>query len=412
MKIKGVDKLKGSLTIPGDKSISHRAVIFGAIAEGETTIHNILLSEDTLRTIKCFQDMGIDIEVDKNINMVRVKGKGLKGLKEAKEPLYCGNSGTTMRLLAGLLIGQDFPSTLTGDDSLSRRPMDRIISPLSQMGGNISGVDGNYPPLRIMPVDKIKNIACELPVASAQVKSAILLASLFGEGNSKIIEGKITRDHTERMLNYFEERNFQGGNIYVPGDISSAAFFIVAASIVKGSSLTLRDIGINHTRTGIIDILNKMGGNIIIGNERIINNEPVADIHVEYSRLKAIEISPSITGRLIDEIPIIAVAASFAQGKTIINGAEELKYKETDRIHATVTELGKMGVDIEALPDGLWIKGPNQLRPASLKSYGDHRIAMALAIAALNTNGESEISDSECISISFPNFFDMLVEIS
>lgn len=411
MKVKGIRRLIGEVKVPGDKSISHRAIILGSIAKGETTIYNILLSEDTRRTIECFRRMGIEIKIYEEENIVKIKGKGLHGLKSPTKPLYCGNSGTTMRLLAGLLVGQKFSSTLVGDESLSKRPMDRVIIPLTKMGANIQGEGDKYPPLSISPVKELKNIEYELPVASAQVKSAILLASIYGKGIPRIIEKKVTRDHTERMLSYFQDREFEGKDIYVPGDISSAAFFIVAASMIEGSSITLRDVGVNNTRSGIIDIIREMGGDIKIDNLRESNNEPMADISISSAMLKGIELDEDVIGRLIDEIPIIAVAAAFAKGTTVIKGAEELKYKETDRIHAMVTELKKMGSDIEALPNGLIIKGKSKLYPKILESYNDHRIAMALSIGALNIDGESKVENSQCVNISYPSFYSTIWEL-
>lgn len=411
MKIKGIKSLKGELKVPGDKSISHRAVMIGSIAKGETIIRNILLSEDTLRTIECFREMGIDIDVDEKENIVRIHGKGLYGLKKPKKYLDCGNSGTTMRLLSGILVGQDFSSTLIGDESLSKRPMDRIIIPLTKMGGNIKGEDNKYAPLRIEPSDELKGIDYELPVASAQVKSAILLASIYSKGKTKVIEKKITRDHTERMLQYFGEDEFKGKEIYIPGDISSSSFFLVAATILKDSSIIIKDVGINPTRTGIIDVIKAMGGNIRVENIRNINNEPIGDLYVSYSPLKGIELDEKIIGRLIDEIPIIAVAAAFAEGTTTIRNAEELKYKETDRIQAMAKELKKMGADIEALSDGLIVKGKKNLNPARVNTYNDHRIAMALSVAALNIIGESEIIDTQCVNVSYPNFYHSIREI-
>lgn len=405
MQLERISKLKGEIKIPGDKSISHRAVMFGSLGEGETNIENILLSEDTLRTIECFKEMGIKIYVDKTKNKVRIVGSGIHGLKQPKKALDCGNSGTTMRLLSGILVGQDFSSTLVGDTSLSKRPMDRIITPLTKMGGKIEGEEGKYPPLNIYPSKELRGIEYELPVASAQVKSAILLASIYSISKSSIIEKKITRDHTERMLDYFGQGKFKGKDIYVPGDISSAAFFIVGATIIKGSSIRIKDVNINPTRSGIIDVLRSMGGNITIGNVRNINNEPMGDIDIAYAPLKGIEVDEKIIGRLIDEIPILAVAAAFAEGVTIIRKAEELKYKETNRIKAMVNELKKMGADIDELPDGLIIRGKKQLRPSIVDTYNDHRIAMALSIAALNIEGVSEIKNSECVNISFPDFY-------
>ncbi|MBU5426809.1 3-phosphoshikimate 1-carboxyvinyltransferase [Tissierella pigra] len=411
MEIIGKKSLKGEIKVPGDKSISHRAVIFGSISEGETVVENILLSEDVLNTIECFREMGVDIEINKEENKLRIIGNGLYGLKKPKKSLDCGNSGTSMRLLAGVLAGQNFESTLIGDSSLSKRPMDRIINPLRKMNVNIHGVDNKYPPISICPSKELYGIEYTLPMASAQVKSAILLASLYAKGETKVIEKKTTRDHTERMMEYFDEDDFKGKNIYVPGDISSAAFFIIGASIMKDSSIVLKDVGINPTRTGIIDVLQSMGGNIGVKNIRNINKEPIGDIYVSYSPLMGIELDSAIIGRLIDEIPIIAVGAMFAQGSTIIRNAEELKYKETDRIHAIVTELRKVGGDIEALEDGLIIKGTSTFYPGVLDSYNDHRIAMALSIAALNIDGKSKINDDRCINISYPQFYESLQKI-
>jgi 3-phosphoshikimate 1-carboxyvinyltransferase len=405
LKIERINQLKGEIKIPGDKSISHRAVMLGSIAEGETNIENVLLSEDTLRTIECFKEMGIKIDVDKTNNKVKIVGSGIHGLKKPNKALDCGNSGTTMRLLSGILVGQEFPSTLVGDESLSKRPMDRIIIPLTEMGGNIKGERDKYPPLNIFPSKEIKGIKYVLPVASAQVKSAILLASIYSKSKSNIIEKKVTRDHTERMLDYFGEGQFRGKEIYVPGDISSAAFFIVGASIIKGSSIRIKGVSINPTRSGIIDVLKAMGGNIEIENIRNINNEQMGDIAVTYAPLNGIDVDENLIGRLIDEIPVLAVAAAFAEGTTIIRNAEELKYKETNRIKVMVNELKKMGADIDELPDGLIIHGKKELKPSIVDSYNDHRIAMALSIAALNIEGISEIKNSECVNISFPDFY-------
>ena len=406
MRIKGIKKLKGEIKIPGDKSISHRAVMIGSIAKGKTIVENILLSEDTLRTIECFREMGVEIDIDSKKNILRINGNGLNGLKKPVNPLDCGNSGTTMRLLAGILVGQNFSSVLIGDNSLSNRPMDRIIIPLKKMGANIKGAMDKYPPLRIEPTDGLNGINYELPVASAQVKSAILLASIYSKEKTKVIENKVTRDHTERMLEYFGENQFSGKSVYVPGDVSSASFFIVAATIIEGSSIMIKDVGLNPTRTGIIDVLKAMGGNIKVENIRNINNEPLGDLYVSHSALKGIELDRNIMGRLIDEIPIIAVAAAFAEGTTIIRNAEELKYKETDRIKAMTKELKKMGADINELPDGLIIKGKKELNAANVNTFNDHRIAMALSIAALNIRGESEIIESQCVNISYPNFYE------
>ena len=379
------------------------------MSKGETIVNNILLSEDTLKTIKCFEEMGIKFDIDKNSNRVKINGNGLYGLREPKKPLDCGNSGTTMRLLSGVLVGQKFKSTLIGDSSLSKRPMDRIIIPLSKMGGKIKGIDNKFPPLEIEPTDKLKGIVYELPVASAQVKSAILLASIYSNEESKVIEKIITRDHTERMLEYFKKSNFNGTELYIPGDISSAAFFIVAATIIKDSQIVLKDVGVNETRTGIIDVLRQMGARIEVKNLRLVNNEPMGDIYVSHAPLKGINVNREIMGRIIDEIPILAVAAAFAEGTTVMRGAEELKYKESNRIEAIANELRKMSVDITPLSDGLIVNGGKRLTTAELYSHKDHRIAMALSIAALATEGESEVIDSQWVNISYPDFYNIIL---
>ena len=417
-------KLIGEIKVPGDKSISHRSIMIGSLANGNTTVGNILMSEDIRRTIQCFQDMGVNIE--KRNGIIYIKGAGLFGLNAPKSILDCGNSGTTMRLLSGMLIGQKFSTTLIGDKSLMNRPMKRIIVPLSKMGGNIHGREDEYPPLEIKPANNLlKGISYELPVASAQVKSSILLATLYSLGTTKIVENKTTRDHTERMLNYFGcnvlnkgneiimdgNHKLSGKEVYIPGDISSAAFFIVAGTLIEDSNIIIKDVGINPTRTGIITVLKEMGANIKISNKRLLNNEPVGDIKVEHSHLRGIQIDGDIVGSLIDEIPIIAVAAAFAKGKTIIRNAEELKYKESDRIKAMTTELKKMGAKVEELSDGMIIEGVDFLRPAKLYSYNDHRIAMALSIAALKADGESYIDGYQSVNISYPNFYETLFNL-
>lgn len=412
--------LKGEIVVPGDKSISHRSIMLGSIAEGVTEIDNILLSEDTLVTINCFKNMGVNIfKKDKSIKIV---GVGLKGLKEPKRPLYCGNSGTTMRLLSGILVGQDFSSMLLGDNSLNIRPMKRIIKPLREMGGIIEGVEDEFPPLQIYPSDSLYGIQYKMPIASAQVKSAILLASLYSIGETTILEKGFSRDHTERMLKYyganiFRENNtilitdsprLEGQRLYIPGDFSSAAFFIVGALTLKDSEIIINNVGLNEGRIGLIKVLIEMGGNIEVGNLKCVNNELIGDLYVKYSKLKGIEISGDIISSLIDEIPILAVAASLAEGMTIIKNAEELKYKETNRLKVMATELRKMGVIIEELEDGLIIQGSDRLKSAVLDSHMDHRIAMSLSIAALNADGRSKIENSNCVNISFPSFYSLL----
>lgn len=420
--MKGKVKLIGEINVPGDKSISHRSIMLGSIAEGVTVVNNILFSDDTLRTMECFKAMGVGIQVMEIENKVIIQGVGLNGLKKPNIALDCQNSGTTIRLMSGILVGQKFPTTIYGDCSLNSRPMDRIINPLSKMGANISGVDNNYPPLVIKPTENLTGIDYTLPIASAQVKSSILLASLYSSGKTTIIEEKITRDHTERMLEYFganinyskeevslcETSKLVGKDIFVPGDISSAAFFIVAASILEGSSIIIKNIGLNPSRTGIISVLKSMGASIEISNERILNNEKFGDIIVIHKPLRGIVLDSEIMGTLIDEIPIIAVAAAFAEGETIIRNAEELKHKETNRIKAIAEELRKMNCNIQTLDDGLIIRGGNKLKGNKVQSHNDHRIAMALTIAALNCEGDFEIVNSNCVSISFPNFYNEL----
>jgi len=412
-----VSKLKGNIFIPGDKSISHRSLILGSIAQGETRIYNFLNSLDCLKTLECMQALGAEIELGKD-NSVKIKGKGLYGLKEPKDILDVGNSGTTIRLLAGLLSGQDFYSVLNGDASVRKRPMKRVVEPLRLMGADIWGrKDGQFAPLSIKG-SKLNPFQYTLPIASAQVKSALLLAGLYSAGGTIIKEPLPARDHTERMLKIMQAnikisppeikltggRELKSTDIFIPGDISSAAYFIAAASILKGSQITIKQVGINPTRTGIIEMLNKMGAKIDILNYKIKSNEPQADLMVEYSKLKGVEIKKENIPFLIDELPLIAVVATQAQGKTVVSGAKELRVKETDRIKAIVSELKKMGADIKEREDGFIVEGPSKLKGAICESYNDHRIAMSLAVAALLAEGKTVIRNSECIDISFPGF--------
>lgn len=412
-----INKLRGNIYVPGDKSISHRSLILGSIAQGETRIYNFLNSLDCLKTLECMQALGVKIELDEN-NSVKIKGKGLYGLQEAKGILDVGNSGTTIRLLTGLLGGQSFYSVLSGDDSIRRRPMKRVIEPLRLMGADIWGrKDGQFAPLSIRG-NKLNPLHYTLPVASAQVKTALLLAGLYTIGETVVKEPLPTRDHTERMLEIMQAdikisppeikvmggKELKGADIFVPGDISSAAYFIAAASILKGSQIIIKQVGINPTRTGIIEILKKMGAKINILNYRIKSNEPRADLMIEYSKLKGVEIKKGNVPFLIDELPLIAVMATQAQGKTVVSGAKELRVKETDRIRAIVSELKKMGADIEEREDGFRVNGPTKLQGAVCRSYNDHRIVMSLAVAALLAEGKTVIKNSECIDISFPEF--------
>jgi len=412
-----VRNLKGNIYVPGDKSISHRSLILGSIAQGETRIYNFLSSLDCLRTLECMQALGTETELGKD-NSVNIKGKGLCGLQEPKDILDVGNSGTTIRLLAGLLSGQDFYSVLNGDDSIRKRPMKRVVEPLRSMAADIWGrKDGHFAPLSIKG-SKINPFQYTLPVASAQVKTALLLAGLYTKGETVIKELLPTRDHTERMLEIMQAdikisppeiklmggKELRGTDIFIHGDISSAAYFIAAASALKGSQITIKQVGVNPTRSGIIGILNKMGAKIDTLNYQIKSNEPRADLKVEYSELKGIEIKKEKVPLLIDELPLLAVVATQAQGKTVVSGAKELRVKETDRIKAIVSELKKMGADIKEKEDGFIVEGPSKLKGAVCESYNDHRIVMSLAVAALLAEGKTVIRNSECIDISFPGF--------
>ncbi len=412
-----INKLKGNMFVPGDKSISHRSLILGSIAQGETHIYNFLNSLDCLKTMECMQALGVEIELAKG-NFIKIEGKGLYGLQEPKDILDVGNSGTTIRLLTGLLSGQDFYSVLSGDTSIRKRPMKRVIQPLRLMGADIWGREnGQLTPLSIKG-KKLNSLRYTLPVASAQVKSALLLAGLYTAGETVIKEPLSARDHTERMLEIMQAdikislpeikvrggKELRGTDIFIPGDISSAAYFIVAASILKGSQIIINQVGVNSTRTGIIEILKKMGAKIDILNYKIKSNEPRADLKIEYSDLKGVEIRKENVPFLIDELPLIAVVASQAQGKTVVSGAKELRVKETDRINAIVSELKNMGADIEEREDGFIVMGPSKLKGAVCNSYNDHRIAMSLAVASLLAEGKTIIKNSECIDISFPGF--------
>jgi len=409
-------QLTGKITVPGDKSISHRAIMISSLAKGDSNIEGFLRADDCIRTIDCFRKMGIEIDFEDGV--VTVKGKGLLGLHEPLDVFDVGNSGTTIRLLVGILAGQKFHATLTGDESIRRRPMGRVIEPLKKMGAVIHGRQRDtLAPLTIIGRE-LKGISYEMPVASAQVKSAVLMAGLYAKGITTIIEKESTRDHTERMLEYFgaaikrDDKNIsvegegelKAKKIFVPGDISSASFLMVAASIVPGSDILISNVGVNPGRTGIIDVLHRMGANIEVTNERILSNEPVADISIKYSELNAIELSGSIIPRIIDEIPIIAVAATQARGKTVIKGAEELRFKESDRIKTTVHELKRLGANIEESRDGIVIYGPSKLKKGICQSYGDHRIAMISAIAGLVASDQTMVEKVECIETSFPAF--------
>lgn len=424
MKFKRINGLKGEVTIPGDKSISHRAIMFGSIAEGLTEVTNFLEGADCLSTISCFQKMGVNIE--RNGSHILVHGNGLHGLKKPEEMLDVGNSGTTTRLISGILSGQDFTVTLNGDESIQRRPMKRIITPLSMMGAQIESMkDNGCAPLKIQGA-KLHGIHYDSPVASAQVKSAILLAGLYAEGATSVKEPSVSRNHTEIMLNYFganvktvdttatiqPAENLFGQKVEVPGDISSAAYFIAAGLLVPNSEILIKNVGINETRDGIIRVAKEMGGDITLLNVKKDSGEPTADILVKSSELHGITIGGNIIPTLIDEIPIIAVMAAFAKGQTIIKDAAELKVKESNRIDIMVNNLANMGCDITATDDGMIINGGKQLTNTVVDSVLDHRIAMSFAIASLLSDGEMEILGKEIVSVSYPTFFEDLSRLS
>ncbi|MFW5981713.1 MAG: 3-phosphoshikimate 1-carboxyvinyltransferase [Halanaerobiaceae bacterium] len=425
-KTKPCSTVKGKIRVPGDKSISHRSLIFSAIAEGKSVIHGLLESEDCLNTKKAFQAMGVEIQKDER-GSYQVEGVGLYGLKAAHNVIDCGNSGTTMRLLSGLLAAQDFFTVLTGDTSLRKRPMDRIMLPLSLMGAKILARDDKYAPLAIKG-DKLIGIEYKSPVASAQVKSAIILAGLYSEGNTRVIEPASSRDHTERMLSSFGlELDIEGNiielnrnkeikllsqEITVPGDISSSAFMIAAALISKDSDLLIENVGVNPTRIGILKVLGDMGANIELFNKRASGGETVADIRVFSSQLRATTIEGDIIPSLIDELPLIAILSTQAEGKTVIRDAHELRVKESDRIKTTCDGLRKLGVEVEELEDGMIIDGPSKLKgDVSIETYHDHRIAMSFAIAGLITDGIIKIKNAESINTSFPEFPELLNDI-
>jgi 3-phosphoshikimate 1-carboxyvinyltransferase len=419
-----VKTLRGEIVTPGDKSISHRSIMFGSLAMGTTRVSGFLTGEDNLSTLKAFQAMGIAIRQVAPGELV-IEGRGLDGLQEPGDVLDCGNSGTTMRLMSGLLAGQKFFSVLTGDQYLRRRPMKRVVAPLATMGARIWGRrGGELAPLAIQGAP-LKAVSYDSPIASAQVKSAILLAGLYAEGKTTVREPHLSRDHSERMLNWFgaDVQPFPGGvtlagrprlvarDMMVPGDISSATFFLVAGLITPGAELLVKNVGLNPTRSGAIDILRAMGGQLELLDEREQSGEPVADILVRHSCLKGIEIGGEVVPRAIDEFPVLSVAAALAEGTTTIRDAEELRVKETDRIAAIASELGKLGAAIEPTPDGMIINGRERLLGGVVSSHGDHRIAMSCAIAALVAAGPVTIADTACTETSFPNFWELLEKI-
>ena len=419
--------LQGNLTVPGDKSISHRALMFGAIAQGETRIEGLLLGEDPLSTARCLRAMGAEIS-DLNAQEVIIEGIGLGNIQEPTAVLDAGNSGTTVRLMLGLLASHpDRFFVISGDDSLRSRPMSRVVHPLRQMGAEIWGRQNNSRAPLAVQGKTLQGIEYCSPIASAQVKSCILLAGLSAEGNTTVIEPAISRDHSERMLKAFgakistdsETRSvtIQGGStlkgrdVFIPGDISSAAFWLVAAIIVPDSELVIENVGINPTRTGILEALKRMDAEISIENRQVIAGEPVANLRVRSCQLKGAEIGGNLIPRLIDEIPILAVAAIFAEGKTIIKDAEELRVKESDRIAVMASQLSKMGANVTEREDGLEIIGQGNLVGTEIEAYNDHRVAMSCAIAALNARGKTTINGAQAASISYPDFFETLEQI-
>ncbi len=417
--INGPGVLRGSITLPGDKSISHRAVILGAIAQGRTTIEGMLESEDVLSTVNALRNMGVKIVHHKEDGMV-VEGVGLYGLKDPGQALNMGNSGTAMRLMAGVLVGQSFPSTLVGDDSLSQRPMARVVEPLRALGADISVQNAGYPPIQIKPVKQLRGVDYVMPVASAQVKSAFLLAALCAEGVSRVKEPTQTRDHTERMLRGFGHSISQqgdwirviggmelgGSKLVVPGDLSSAAFFIVGAAIATESEIILKNVGVNPTRTGVIEILQQMGARIDCLNKKSVCGEPTADLVVSSSPLRGVKIEMHQVARAIDEFPILSIAAACARGKTTLHGAEELRVKESDRIRSIVSGLSELGISVEERADGYAVTG-GEILPGEVNSLSDHRIAMAFAIAGLVVSGSICIHDTVNVRTSFPEFVEL-----
>lgn len=416
--------LRGEIQIPGDKSISHRGIMLGALARGTTKITNFLQGADCLSTIRCFRQMGI--EVENSCKEVLVHGKGLHGLSAPQQILDAGNSGTTVRLLSGILAAQNFPSTITGDASIQKRPMKRVMDPLTQMGACIESQNQNgCAPLDIRGTH-LKGIHYQSPVSSAQVKSCVLLAGLYADQKTSVTEPTVSRDHSERMLSYLgaevtvqgttvaiePEPELNARDIQVPGDISSAAYFIAAGLLVPGSQILIKNVGINPTRSGILKVCRAMGADIQYLNEKSGCWEPSADLLVTYSPLKGTVIEGDIIPTLIDELPIIAVMAAFAQGETIIRNAEELRVKESDRIQTVTDNLSAMGADITAAPDGMSIRGGQPLTGASIRTCKDHRIAMSFAVAGMAAEGVTSLDDAQCVAISYPQFFDDLQRLS
>jgi 3-phosphoshikimate 1-carboxyvinyltransferase len=415
--------LRGNIAVPGDKSIAHRAVIFSVVAQGPSRIRNLSGGDDNSRTVRAFRQMGVEFSRDGDA--LCVDGRGWDGLRVPAAPIDCGNSGTTMRLLSGLLAGRPFHSELDGDASLRQRPMKRVIDPLAQMGARIRSRQGNgLAPLEI-DGGGLHGIQYRMPIASAQVKSAIILAALQAEGKTVIEEPQRSRDHTEVMLGGFggkisvdgltiaidSRTALAGQSVRIPGDISSAAFFLAAAAMIPGSDLVVRDVGCNPTRDGVLEVLQRMGASIELTDRRFEAGEPVADIHVIGGDLRGVDVGAELVARTIDEYPILAVAAAVAEGVTTFSDVKELRYKESDRIAAMTEGLRALGVAVEEREDGMTIQGGRRFRSGAVRSYADHRVAMSLAIAALRSDDGVEIDDASCVNISFPAFFDLLAEI-
>ena len=418
--------LHGALTVPGDKSISHRSIMLGAISHGTTTVDHFLLSDDCLHTIGAFRELGVKIDVDGDHVSIEGKG-GFRNFDKPKKPLDMGNSGTSTRLLLGLLANQPFDIAMFGDASLSKRPIKRVSDPLTQMGAKVAATNGNFLPLTLHPNDGLNGIDYKLPVASAQVKSALIWAGLQAETPSHLTEKLITRNHTEKMLEQFgghleqdglnitvtPQSDFTAQHVTVPGDISSSAFFLIAGACVPGSEITLNKVGLNDTRDGILKALDQMGAQYTINN-RTNDSEPMGDITIGYQQLNALTLGAADVPALVDEIPLLALAATQAKGQTVITGAEELRVKETDRIATVTEELTKMGADITATPDGFIINGGTKLHAANtpLQSHGDHRIGMMMAVANLMADGDNQLADADAIAVSYPQFFDDLKSLN
>jgi len=421
-RVKKCRNLRGKVSIPGDKSISHRALLMSSIAEGETRITNLSTCEDVRTTLQCLVKLGVNFTSEQHF--IKINGQGLYGLLPSSTSLHAGNSGTTVRLLSGILASQPFHSFITGDHYLSKRPMDRIIDPLRQMGADISAKDNRYLPLKIKG-KSLSPVHYHSPIASAQIKSCILLAGLYTEGDVSVTEPFPSRDHTEKMLSSFGvsirkenattvaqgNKKLQAIEVTIPGDISSAAFFITAALLIKDSTVTLKNTGINPTRTGILTALKNMGAKIVYDNIRHFNLEPVADLTITPQKLTGTIIENPLIPQIIDEIPVLAIAATQAYGETKIVNAEELRVKETDRIHALYINLKAMGAEVTELDDGLIIRGPVKLKGTKIETFGDHRIAMAFSIAGLLAGGTTIINNCECTEISFPGFYSTLEDI-